>query len=378
MVSDPLDFTAEQNLFREAARQFAREVVAPQVKVMEETGEMPEAVIRGLGERGFLAITVPTEYGGLGLGQVERLIAVEEISRVSVATGMFLQVSGLAMDPLIRFGSPAQKSSLLPALANGSKLGALGVTEASGGSDPATLATRAEAVHGGYRLTGRKVFITNAPLADVTIILVRSAEQELSTFLVERGTPGFSSGHKEEKVGMRGCHMGDLVYDGCVVPEGNLVGEKGAGLKIALRAIAETGRLGMAGCGIGLAWAALDVSVRFAKERQLYGKSIGSLQMVQSRIAEMATDLAAARLLAYRAAVLADRGQRCDPEVAMAKYYSTEAAVRAARSACELHGGYGTVTALEPQRLYRDAIVLGPSAGATDVMKVVVARAALA
>lgn len=378
MVSDPVDFSAEQNLLREAAREFARDVVAPRVKEMEETEAMPPEIVRAMGERGLFAVTVPREYGGLGLGQTERLIVVEEVSRVSVAVGMFLQVSGLPIEAISRFGTPEQKAAYLPDLAKGAKLGALAVTESGGGSDPASGTTAATAADGGFSITGRKVFITNAPKADVAVILARTGEQEMSAFIVERGIPGFRPGHLEHKVGMKGCDMGDLVFEDCRVPEGNLLGPRGSGLKVMLGAIGVSGRLGMAGCGLGLLWSCLDLSVRFAKERQLYGKPIAGLQLVQDRIATMSMDLAAARLLAYRAAALADQGRRCDPEVATAKYFSTEAAMRAAKSTCDLHGGYGTVMSLEPQRLYRDAIVLGASAGASDVMKVIVARAALA
>jgi len=376
-MTDPIEFTPEQQLFREAAREYARDVIAPRVKEMEDTDTMPAEIAAAAAERGLMAVTVPEEFGGLGLGQTERLIAIEEVSRVSVAVGMFLQVCGLGLHPIVQCGSPEQKAALLPDLAAGRKLAALGVTEASGGSDPTAVSTTATEGSDGYAITGRKVFITNAPGADLAVVLARTGEDELSTFIVERGVPGFEPGHKERKVGMKGCDMGDLVFDNCKVPASALLGAKGMGLKIALTAISESGRMGMVGCALGLLRACLDLSVSFAKERRLYGRPLARLQTVQNRVADIYMDLHAGRLLAYRAAGLIDKGERCDTDIAMAKYFTTEAAVRAAKTTSDLHGGYGTVMSLQPQRLYRDAIVLGPSAGASDVMKVLVARAAL-
>ncbi|HHY38428.1 MAG TPA: acyl-CoA dehydrogenase [Clostridia bacterium] len=377
-----MDFklTEEQEMIKKSAREFAETVIAPKVAAMEETDEMPEEILKGLGEYGFLGLTIPTEYGGNGLGHVARMIVLEEIGRVSAAVAMTLQVLALGIEPIVQFGTEEQKNKYLPGLAKGELFSTVAVTEASGGSDPTAAQTRAHKEGDEWVINGRKVFITNAHLADVATVFARTADEpkpSFSCFLLEKGMEGFRPGRKEHKVGFKGCDTGDLIMENCRVPESQMLGKEGDGLKIALKAISEVGRPGMTGCALGILAASLEAAVKFANERILYGKPISKLQAIQFKIANMYTDLEAARLLAWRAAALKDRGERCDVEMAMAKVFSSEAAVRAANAAVEIHGGYGCMMEYPTQRYLRDASLLAPSAGTSDIMRIVIARAAL-
>ncbi len=373
-------FTEEQELFRQAAREFAETHVAPKVKEMEETGEPSEEVIKALGEAEMMALTVPEDYGGLGLGYTARLIALEEISKVSVATAMTLQIFGLGIEPIIKFGSDEQKEKYLPALAKGERLATVAVTESGGGSDPKSCRTSYEKDGDDYVITGRKCFITNSHVADTIVVMAVDAENAdaFSTFIIEKGMEGFKPTHVEHKVGMRGCNTGEMSFENCRVPKENLLGEEGKGMRVAMASISEVGRGGMIGTALGLQAACLDASVKFANERILYGKPISKLQTIQNKIADMKIDLEAGRLLGYRATSMQDQGMRAGNEFAVAKYFTTEAAQKAAKVASDIHGGYGCMEEYDVTRYYRDAIVLGPSAGTSDIMKVIISRWALA
>ncbi len=372
-------FTEEQELFRQAAREFAETHVAPKVKEMEETGEPCEEVIKALAEAEMMALTIPEEHGGLGLGYTARLIALEEIGKVSVATAMMLQIFGLGIEPIVKFGSDEQKEKYLPGLAKGKRLATVAVTEPTGGSDPKSCRTTYEKDGDDYLITGRKCFITNSHIADTIVTMAVDAENPdaFSTFIVESGMEGFKPTHVEHKVGMRGCNTGELSFERCRVPKANLLGEEGKGMRVAMAAISEVGRGGMVGTALGLQAACLDVSVKFAKERELYGRPISKLQTIQNKIADMKIDLEAGRLLGYRAVAMQDQGVRAGNEFAVAKYFTTEAAQKAAKVASDIHGGYGCMEEYDVTRYYRDAIVLGPSAGTSDIMRVIIAGWAL-
>jgi len=372
-------FTEEQEMFRKAAREFAETQVAPHVDEMEKTGEVSEAVVKALAEAEMMAITIPEEYGGLGLGYMARLIALEEISRVSVATAMMLQVFALGIEPIVKFGSEEQKKKYLPALATGERLATTAVTEATGGSDPTGIRTSYTRDGDVFIVNGRKCFITNSHIADTITILAKSAEDPKSfcAFVLDKDMPGWKATHKEHKVGMRGCNTGELSFEDLKVPMGQLLGVEGKGLGVSMAAIGDVGRGGMVGCALGLQAACLEASLKFANERILYGKPISKLQTIQNKIAEMKIDLEAGRLLGYRAAALQDAGGRSSNEFAAAKYYTTEAAQKAAKMAVDIHGGYGCMEEYAVTRFWRDAAVLGPSAGTSDIMKVIVARWAM-
>ncbi|HOV87025.1 MAG TPA: acyl-CoA dehydrogenase family protein [Syntrophobacteraceae bacterium] len=373
-------FTEEQDMFRKAAREFAETRVAPFVPEMEKTGKVPPDLVKALGEAEMMAITIPEQYGGLGLGFVARMIALEEISRISVATGMMLQVLALGIDPIVRFGNEAQKKKYLPGLARGERLATVAVTEPTGGSDPTGGRTVYSKDGTDYVITGRKCFITNSHIADVVTLLAKDENdpKAFSAFIVEKGTPGFKATHEEHKVGMKGCNTGELSLEKCRVPAENLVGREGKGLRVTMSAIGDVGRGGMVGCALGLHTACLEASLKFAKDRILYGKPISVLQTIQNKLAEMKIDLEAGRLLAYRAAAMQDRGEPSSNEFAVAKYFTTETAQKAAKMAVDIHGGYGCMEEYAVSRYLRDAFVLGPSAGTSDIMKVIIARWVLA
>ncbi len=372
-------FTEEQEMFRTAAREFAENVVAPKVEEMEQTGKVNDEVVKGLADAEMMALTIPEEYGGLGLGYVARMIAVEEISRVSVATAMMFQVFGLGIDPFIRFGTPAQKEKYLPALASGERLATVGVTEPTGGSDPTGGRTVYVQDGDDFIINGRKCFITNSHIADTITVLAKSEEdpKAFTAFLIETGTDGFRATREEHKVGMRGCNTGELALENCRVPKENVIGDVGKGLKVSMTAIGDVGRGGMVGVALGIQQACLDASLKFAQERVLYGKPIAKLQGIQNKIADLKIDLEAGRLLAYRAAAMQDQGARSSNEFAVAKYFTTEACQKAAKIAVDIHGGYGCMEEYAVSRYLRDSFVVGPSAGTSDIMKVIIARWAM-
>lgn len=373
-------FTEEQELFRKAAREFAETKIAPLVPNMEENSTDWDPAVKALGDAEMMAITIPEEYGGLGLGYVERLIALEEVARVSVATAMMMQVGALGTAPIIVFGSEEQKKKYLPGLASGKHFATVAVTEPSGGSDPKGCSTSYKKQGDSYILNGRKCFITNSHIADVQVLLAldETNPEAFSTFILEKGIKGFKPTHIEHKIGMRGCNTGEIELKNCEVPAENLLGEEGKGMRVAMAVISDVGRGGMVGCSLGLHQACLEVAVKFANERILYGKPISKLQAIQMKLADMKIDLEAGRLLGYRAASIQDAGGRSGNEFAVAKYFTAEAAQRAAKMAADIHGGYGCMEEYAVTRYVRDSFVLGPSAGTSDIMKVIISRWVLA
>jgi alkylation response protein AidB-like acyl-CoA dehydrogenase len=373
-------FTEEQEMFRKAAREFAETQVAPHVAEMEKTGEVSDKVVKALGEAEMMAITIPEEYGGLGLGYTARMIALEEISRISVATAMMLQVFALGIEPILKFGSDQLKQKYLPDLAKGERLSTTAVTEATGGSDPTGIRTSYKKDGDDFIVNGRKCFITNSHIADTINILAKSEDdpKAFCAFTIDKDMAGWKATHKEHKFGMRGCNTGELAFENLRIPKEQLLGEEGKGLRVTMAAIGDVGRGGMVGCALGLQAACLEASVKFAKERILYGKPISNLPTIQSKLAEIKIDLEAGRLLAYWAASLQDNGQRSSNEFAVAKYFTTEVAQKAAKMAVDIHGGYGCMEEYAVTRYLRDSFILGPSAGTSDIMKVIIARWVLA
>jgi alkylation response protein AidB-like acyl-CoA dehydrogenase len=372
-------FTEEQEMFRKAAREFAETKVASYVDGMEKTAKTPPDLIKDLAEAEMMAITIPEEYDGLGLGYIARMIALEEIGRVSVATAMMLQIFHLGTEPIIKFGSDEQKQKYLPALATGEKLATIAVTEPTGGSDPRSGRSTYKKDGDDYIINGRKCFISNSHIADTIVIMAKDEDnpKAFSAFILEKGMEGFKATHEEHKVGMRGLNTGELVFENCRVSSEYLLGKEGKGMAVAMSAIGDVGRGGMVGCALGLQQACLDEAVKFANERILYGAPIADLQTIQNKLADIKIDIEAGRLLAYRAAAMQDQGQRCDKEFSVAKYYTTEACQRAAKMAVDIHGGYGCMEEFPVTRFLRDSYVIGPSAGTSDIMKVIIARWAL-
>lgn len=373
------DLPSEIKLVQQSTREFAIDVIAPQVEEMEHTGEFPEKLIGEMAAVGLLGLIVPREYGGAGLGYLARTVALAEISRVSAAIGVSLQCHHMQTASLLEWADEKQKETWLPSLCNGDFLGVCAVTEPTGGSDLMGMTSTAKAVPGGYSLTGRKCFITNSHLAGAPLVIAKTGEgpRGLSAFLVKRGEQGYSLGRHENKLGLRGANTGELFFTECFVPVDNLVGSEGEGMKIALKTISETGRPGMAAVALGIIEACLDEAVKFARQRTLYGKPISNLQAIQWNIADIFAALESSRLLCYKASWLKDQNRDSSVAMTLAKTTTTEAAVQAAKKSLEIHGGCGTMMEYPVQRYFRDAMVCISAGGTTEIGKIVLSRAAL-
>jgi len=372
-------FTSQQELLRKSVREFAEGAIAPKVPHMEETDEVPLDLYKEMGRQQYMGVLIPREFGGTAFGNLARMIMLEEVGRVSASIAMALQVLHLGTAPFVDFGNEAQKKKYLPALAKGERLSTVAVTEATGGSDPTGIQTTAKLEGDNYVLNGRKCFITHSHVADTFAVLAKTGEgpKGFSAFIVENSFPGFKSGRKEKKFGLHGCNTGEIVMENCLVPKENLLGNEGDGLRISIAAISEVGRSGMAGCGLGVINSCLEAAVKFANERVLGGKPISQHQGIQWLISDIYMDLEASRLLSYRASWMRDQKMRCDVDMAMAKFYATEAAVRCAKKAVDIHGGYGYMMEYPVQRYYRDAEILIASAGTSEIQRIVMARKAL-
>ncbi len=374
------DLPKEVKLVRRTVREFAETVVAPLVEQMEETGEFPASLIRSLGDLGVLGLVTTPEYGGSNLGYLARTVAVEEMSRVSAAVGVALQVHHMGTSAIGEFGSDRQKEKYLPGLCRGDSLGTCAITEPTGGSDLLGMTSTARPTSDGYVINGRKCFITNCHLSDAIVTVAKTGEgpKGITAFVVEKKTPGLCAGRHERKMGLRGSDTGELIFKDCHVPRDHVIGNEGDGMTVALKTISEVGRAGMAATALGILQACYDEAVKFAKDRTLYGRPIAQLQAIQWQVADIFADLEASRLLCYQAAWLKDAGRECATETTLAKTYVTEAAVRAAKKAVEIHGGCGTMLEYPVQRYFRDAMVCISAGGTSEIGKLVISRAALA
>lgn len=372
-------FSEREELLRKTVREFAEKEIAPKVERMEETGEFPVELISKMGKMGLTGVITPREYEGVELGFLARTIMLEEVSRISAATAMTLEVHHVGTYPIQEFGNGDQKRKYLPPLAKGETLGVFAVTEPKGGSDFMGMQTKATKVGNDYYLSGRKCFITNTHYSSAQVILAKTGEgsKGFSAFIVEKDTPGFKVGRKENKFGFRGTNTGELAFVECKVSKENLLGSEGDGVKIGLQTINEVGRSGMAALALGIINACLEAAVKFSHERTLYGNPISKLQAVQFMISDIYADLETARLLCYKASWLKDSKKRCDVAATLAKYYACEAAARSAKKAMEIHGSYGIMKESAVQRYLRDALVSIPSTGTSQIGKIVVSREAL-
>ncbi|KKM11367.1 hypothetical protein SY88_09020 [Clostridiales bacterium PH28_bin88] len=372
-----LKFTEQQEMLRKVVRDFVEKEIAPIADRIDEEDTFPVELLRKMAQLGFNGVFVPTQYGGAGLGHTERAIILEEIARYSAGFAMSLMTHHLAVYALLTWGNEEQKKKYLPRLCSGA-IGGLSVTEPGGGSDFAGQKSTGELVDGQWILNGRKCFITNSHCADIDIVTVRTGEDEkgrprISAILIDENTPGHGPGRKEKKTGLRGSIMGEVILNNVKVPEENLVGKVGDGTKIALGTIGEVGRAGMAAISVGILRACLEDSVKFAKERIIYGKPLAKLPNIQFIIAQNRTEYEAGRLMTYNAMGMKDAGIPCGPEVAMAKFFTTEAAVNAAKRTTDLMGGYGVVSDYPVGRYLRDAVATIPSGGTSHIMQVIVA-----
>jgi len=366
----------EQQMIRKMVREFAEKELAPRAAEVDAQGQFPWEAIRKMGELGLLGLNVPEAYGGVGADMVSYALAIEEIARACGSTALTVAAHALCTTPLALFGNEEQKRKYLVPLAQG-KLGAFGLTEPGAGSDAASLKTTATRDGDWWVLNGSKIFITNGGLADVLIIVAVTDKSKgtkgISAFIVEKGTPGFTPGREEEKMGLRGSLTSQLFFENCRVPAANLLGNEGDGFKYALATL-DSGRIGIGAMSVGLAQAALEASLRYAKERVQFGQPIANFQAIQWMLADMGTQIEAARLLVYRAAALKDKGQRFTKEAAMAKLFASEMAERACHKAIQIHGGYGYVREYAVERFYRDVRLCEIGEGTSEVQRLVIAR----
>jgi short-chain 2-methylacyl-CoA dehydrogenase len=371
------DLSDDHELIRRTVRDFAEQEVAPVAEHLDKNKEFPYEIVRKLGDLGFMGIPFPEEYGGAGADSLAYAIAVEELTRIdsSVAITMCAHTS-LGTQPVYLFGTEEQKQRLLPDLTSGRKLGAFGLTEPEAGSDAGNVRTRAVLDGGEWVINGAKQFITNAgtDISGHVAITARTGENEISNIIIENGTPGYTQDEPYRKMGWNASDTRPLTFEDCRVPEENLLGPRGQGFKQFLH-ILDIGRIGVAAMGVGLAQGALDQALAYAKERQAFGKSISKFQTIQAKLADISTEIEAARLLTYKAARLKDQGRNFSLTAAQAKLKTGRLAVRAAEEAVQIHGGYGYIEEYPVCRMYRDAKILTIGEGTDEVQQMVIARA---
>ena len=376
-----MDFslTDEQQQLRRTVREFAETEIAPHVMEWDEASHFPSEIIPKLGEMGLLGVIFPEKYGGAGLGYIEYVIAIEELSRVDGSAGIIVAAhTSLCTNHIYKFGSEEQRQKYVVPLAQGKKLGCWSLTEPQAGSDAG--GTRSVAVKRGncWVLNGAKTFTTNGHYADVCVAMAVTEKSKgshgISAFILEKGMPGFRPGKKENKLGLRASDTSEVVFSDCCIPVANLLGQEGEGFINSLQVL-DGGRISIAALGLGMAQGAYEAAVKYAKERKQFGKSISEFQAIQFKLADMATQIEAARLLVYHAAWLADRKDvRFTKESSMAKLYTSEVAVRVANEAVQVFGGYGFVKDYPAEKYYRDVKLCTIGEGTSEIQRLVIAR----
>ena len=372
-----LNFTEEQLMMRDMVRDFAQNEIAPFVEKME-AGEFPRPILNKMAELGLMGITVPEEYGGSGMDFISYIIAINELSKVSAVIGVILSVhTSVGTNPILYFGNEEQKQKYVPKLAKGEYLGAFCLTEPSAGSDAASLKTRAVKKGDKYIINGSKIFITNGGEADVYIVFAKTDPEKgsrgVTAFIVEKDTPGLIIGKDEKKMGLHGSRTVELSFENMEVPEANRLGEEGEGFKIAMANL-DVGRIGIAAQALGIAEAALDAAVKYAGERQQFGKPIIANQGIGFKLADMATAVEAARLLVYRAADLRSKGLPCGKEASMAKLFASQTAREVAIEAVQVFGGYGYTKEYPVERYFRDAKITEIYEGTSEIQRIVISK----
>ncbi len=375
------ELTEEQKLLQSTLRDFAQKEIAPQASRIDKDGEFPAAEVKKMADMGLFGLTIPEKYGGSGKGLLELCLAVEELSCASAAVDNYLRVSlSLALDPIIQFGTEAQKQKYLPPHASGAQMACFALTEASAGSDPSGMETTATRKQGGYVLNGTKCFISIGEQAAIAVVFA-SVDKSLkgrgiAAFIVEKNTPGFKVGRREEKLGLHGFISTELIFEDCYVPKENLIGQEGQGLKIALEAL-DASRVTVGAEAVGISRAAYEVALAYAKERKQFGRPIADFQAIQWMLADMATQIDAARLLTYRAARLHDTGKPYVKEAAMAKLFASEVSGFVTDKALQIHGGYGYTKDFPVERYFRDAKITEIYEGTSEIMRMTIARSLL-
>lgn len=372
------ELAEEQQMVRETTRAFVEREVKPVAQRLDREAIYPSELVKRLSELGLMGILVPQEFGGSGMDLLSCVVAMEEISKAwaSLAVAMSVQNS-LVCAPIARFGSAAQKKKYLPSLARGERLGCYALTEPGSGSDAGSIQTRAKRVGDDFVLTGNKIFTTNGNRADLAIVYAvtdpAKGKKGISAFIVEKNSPGFVVGKLEDKLGLRSSDTASLLFEDCRVPGENLLGTEGEGFTIALATL-DGGRIGIAAQALGIAQGCLEESVAYAQQRRQFGRAIAEFEAIQWMLADMATEIDAARLLTYRAAWLAEQGRTFTKEAAMAKLFASEAANRAAYKAIQIFGGYGYTKEFAVERFFRDARITTIYEGTSEIQRLVIAR----
>ena len=366
------EFTKEQEMLRAMVREFADTELAPRALELDEKGEFPFDIVKKLGQLGIIGMALPKEFGGAAIGYLAATIAIEELARVYPSIAFFTMVSQVPMYAIENFGTEEQKKKYLPPVIRGEKIICIAATEATGGSDIANLGTEAVADDDGYTINGRKVMITNGGVTDYTVLLAKTGDRA-SMFLVEKGTPGFTVGRREEEMGFKSLHVSELVFNDCKVARGNLIGKEGSGFSIAMTAISHN-RASIGAIGLGIARGAFEIALKYSKERILYGKPISNLQAIQFMLVDMETEIEAAKWLIYYPRVAMDRGlspREIGKHLSRAKVVGTEAALNVTKNAIEILGAYGLSSEYHLARLLNDTMELFAAAGTNQILKVI-------
>ncbi len=375
-----IDFTltSEQELIQKTAREFAQEHLAPGVIERDDKAEFPTGQIKMMGELGFMGMMVPEEWGGAGFDTITFVIAMEEIAAVELATSTIMSVNNSLVCQLFTdYGTHDQKEKYLKPLANGDMLGAYSLSEPQSGSDASNMRTFAKKDGDHYVINGTKNWVTNGITSDIVVLFCLTEKaigyKGITAFVIEKGTPGLSTGKKEDKLGIRASDTCELYFENCRIPAENRIGEEGQGFKIAMKALGG-GRIGIAAQALGLARAALEAAVSYAKERKQFGKAIGEFGAIQNKLADMATEIDAARMLIWRAAKLKDEGKNYTRESSMAKLFASSTAMKAATECVQIHGGYGYMQEYGVERLMRDAKITQIYEGTSEIQQLVIGK----
>ncbi|PWT90779.1 MAG: acyl-CoA dehydrogenase [Acidobacteria bacterium] len=371
-------FSEDQEMTRQMVREFAENEIAPKVRHYDETQEFPFEIMHKLGELGLLGVIFPAEYGGAGMSYLDYMCVIEELGRIDPSIGLSVAAhNGLASNHIFLFGTEEQKKKYLTPLASGKKIGAWALTEPNAGSDASGLQTIAEHKNGAWVLNGSKNFITHGTVGDIFVVMAVTNRSDpkhgITAFILEKGMKGFRASKKEDKLGHRASDTSSLVFEECEVPEANTLGKVGEGYLNTLT-ILQGGRIAIAALSVGLAQGALDAALKYSKERKTFGVPISQHQAIQWMLADMATQIEAARLLTYRAAWLRQNGKKFAKEAYMAKLYASEVAVRAADTCVQIHGGYGYIKDFIAEKYYRDAKLLTIGEGTSEIQRIAIAK----
>ncbi len=373
-----ISLTEDQSMIVDTIREFANSKIKPHIMHYDEKQLFPMDIMQELGQLGFMGILVPEEYGGSQLGYTEYALIIEELAKVDPSIALSVAAhNGLCTNHINLFGNETQKNKYLTDLAGGKVIGAWGLTEPGSGSDAIAMSTTAKKDGNDYVLNGTKTFITHGGVGETAVIMAVTNREDrkngISAFIVEKGTPGFITAKKENKLGMRASETTQLIFDNCRIPAENMLGAEGEGFKQAMK-ILEGGRISIAALSVGLAQGCLDSSLQYSSERKQFNKAINQFQGIQFKLSDMATEVEAARLMTYKAAYLKDSGKDCRHEAAMAKLFSSEIATKAANEAVQIFGGYGFVKDYPVEKFYRDVKLLTIGEGTSEVQKIVIAK----